>query len=77
MTKHLYKSIVFLTLLLAFGANKGLAQYTVIGTKVQGGTADFGPMLADDTTNRYSRFAYIYPEATLGQLKHGETILVL
>jgi len=63
-----------LTLLLAFGANKGLAQYTVIGTKVQGGTADFGPMLADDTANRYSRFAYIYPEATLGQLKHGDTI---
>jgi hypothetical protein len=74
MTKYLYKSIFFCAILLTVGANKCLAQYTVIGTKVQGGTANFGPMLADDTTDRYSRFAYIYPAATLGNLKHGDTI---
>lgn len=74
MTKYLHKLLFFFVLLLSINAPKSFAQYTVIGTKVQGNTANFGPMLADDTADRYSRFAYIYPAATLGNLKHGDTI---
>lgn len=64
---------VFLLILLFSGISLK-AQYSVIGTRQMGGTANFGPMLADDTADRYSRFAYIYPSASLGNLKHGDTI---
>lgn len=70
--RHLF--FFFALCLCLFAAQPLRAQYTVIGTRQMGGTANFGPMLADDTANRYSRFAYIYPSASLGNLKHGDTI---
>jgi hypothetical protein len=69
-----YKSIFLSLLFLILGIESIKAQYTVIGTRQMGGTANFGPILADDTADRYSRFAYIYPAASLGNLQHGDTI---
>lgn len=52
------------------------AQYTQIGA---GGftNANFGPITTDTLPAFYSRFAYIYPSATLTNLNHEDTITAL
>ncbi len=52
------------------------AQYTQIGN---GGfsNANFGPLRTDTVANYYSRFAMIYPAATLGDLTHGDQLAAL
>ncbi len=68
----------FLLLLLVFLANtKVEAQYTSIGD-VTFASNTFGPMVArSDSANAYSRHAYIYPEASLGRLRHGDSIRMI
>ncbi|MCB9246386.1 MAG: hypothetical protein H6606_08140 [Flavobacteriales bacterium] len=51
------------------------AQYTIIGQNSYWGSNTFGPMTTNTTQNSaYNRHAYIYPEATLGVLQHGDSI---
>ncbi len=66
--------ILFFTLTTSYFADVSFGQSTTIGSRQLGGTANFGPMLSDDTAFRYSRFAYIYPSGSLGSLTHGDTI---
>ena len=51
----------------------GFGQYTQIGT---GGfpSSNFGPIRTDTASAYYSRFAFIYPNSTLTNLKPGDSI---
>lgn len=49
------------------------AQYTQIGTGA-GTNARYGPIMTDTVPSAYSRTAYIWPQATLTNLVHGDTI---
>jgi len=41
-------------------------------------SSNYGPMLGStDSSNSYSRYAYTYPEASLGDIEHGDTIRLL
>lgn len=52
------------------------AQYTQIGSGGFSNT-NFGPLRTDTSVNYYSRFAMIYPAATLGDLTHGDELAAL
>lgn len=61
-----------LLILWAFGLQ---AQYVQIGNAQYGNVYRFGPMAAESSSAAYySRFAYIYTDATLGRLQHGDSI---
>ena len=68
MIRHYFNlCLLFFSTVISFG------QYTKIGS---GGFAsgNFGPLRTDTSAAYYSRFAFIYPEATLTNLKHGDSI---
>lgn len=51
------------------------AQYVQIGNAQYGNVYRFGPMAAESSSAAYySRFAYIYTRATLGNMQHGDSI---
>lgn len=53
------------------------AQYTFIGNLTYS-SSTYGPMVGSiDSNNSYSRYAYTYPAASLGDLQHGDTIRAL
>lgn len=60
-------------ILFVFSTLISFGQYTKIGN---GGfsSGNFGPLRTDTSSAYYSRFAFIYPEATLTNLKHGDSI---
>lgn len=73
MLKHILLFLIPFTFLIT-GAQ---GQYIQIGN---GGFANgnFGPITTDSTAAAtYSRFAHIYPEASLGDLTHGDSISAL
>ncbi len=61
------------TLVLTVSFFNGFAQYTQIGTGFFG-SANFGPLRTDTTSSYYSKFAFTYPEASLDNLQHGDTL---
>lgn len=67
---------LLITLLLGFACLFSNAQYTQIGTGFFS-SANFGPLRTDVTPSYYSKFAYTYPDATLGDLQSGDTITSL
>jgi len=65
----------FLISILVLATYKGNAQYIIVGQNSFAGTNIYGPMTSDvnrDTV--FSRHAYIYPEAVLDGLEHGDSI---
>ncbi|PCJ67682.1 MAG: hypothetical protein COA58_00675 [Bacteroidetes bacterium] len=52
------------------------AQFSAIGNGGFSGT-QYGPVNVDTTADSYSRYAYIYPSGSLGDLKHGDNIRAL
>lgn len=72
--RQLFAPLLFLFCLILAGTSL-YAQYTIIGQNSFGGTNFYGPMTTNNASDTFfSRHAYIYPEATLGQLRHGDTI---
>jgi hypothetical protein len=72
---YLKISIIYLFFLVVFCSNSK-AQSTTIGSAPSRYNPPiiYGPMLSDTVANRYSRYAWIYPNNCLGNLQHGDTI---
>ncbi len=59
------------------GFQFGFAQYTTIGP-VTFASNTYGPMVSrTDSNAAYSRHAYVYPAASLGNLAHGDSIRMI
>lgn len=71
MVKKILLAFVFI-----FTLFSGYAQYTQIGTGLFS-SANFGPMRSDTTPSYYSKFAFTYPQASLTDLEHGDTLRAL
>ena len=70
------RSIFILSILLLMWQDS-TAQYTTIGP-VTFTSNTYGPMVCrTDSANAFSRHAYIYPSATLGDLAHGDSIRMI
>ena len=67
MTKRIYVCLAFL-----FTLCVASAQYTQVGVGAVK-SSGFGPMFTPDSTS-FSRYAYIYPNASIPTLQHGDTI---
>ncbi len=69
--------VVLILLSCFFSLSAAFAQYTQIGNGAFTRT-NIGPIVSDSSTSGYySRMAYIWPEATLNGLEHGDTITAL
>ena len=64
--------LLFFTLL----GLSSLAQKTNVGNGAFT-SGNFGPIRTETAVNYYSRFAFIYPEGTLTNLKHGDSIAAI
>ena len=70
------RTVFALTLLLFFWQDAS-AQYTTVGP-VTFTSNTYGPMVCrTDSNSAFSRHAYIYPAATLGNLAHGDSIRMI
>ena len=68
------KLLKFFVSLLCLAFSSAYAQYSTVGTGSFSGTVA-GPLrLSTVDSNYYSRYTYIYPEALLSELEHGDTI---
>ena len=67
MTRRIQLCLAFL-----FTAFISSAQYTQVGLGAVK-SSGFGPMFTPDSTS-FSRYAYIYPNASISNLQHGDTI---